>query len=416
MAPPPLANTTPYINTPATQVLRQEIEELKYQRSGGVALGGNWRSRSGDSGMSSLSDFTIPVEGRMPIGDGGHLVLKMAAVMLDAGQLSQKNLNAAQQFGTNALSNVTTFTSSNRTQQDSGIALALAYETQNLKIDIGTSPLGFASPTFVGGLSYTERFGNVSVKLDLSRRSVTDSLLSYAGTVDDRTGSKWGGVTATGGRAEVGVEEGPFGIYGYGSYHVLTGKNVVRNTRFEGGAGAFYKVYKDNDMELTAGVNVTAIGYNKNLRYFTYGHGGYFSPQRYFSLSLPVEWSGRSGALAYKLDASIGVQTFRENDAPYFPGSSALQGEWESLAATAPSPSGVTWKTYYPGQTKTGLGFRLSGAAEYRLAPQWLVGGKLALDNASNYLQTSGLIYVRYNFEPSSRPPAFPPATMKVTY
>jgi len=26
------------------------------------------------------------------------------------------------------------------------------------------------------------------------------------------------------------------------------------------------------------------------------------------------------------------------------------------------------------------------------------------------------LIYVRYNFEPSSRPPAFPPATMKVTY
>lgn len=413
---PPLANTTPYINTPATQVLRQEIEELKYQRSGGVALGGNWRSRSGDSGMSSLSDFTIPVEGRMPIGDGGHLVLKMAAVMLDAGQLSQKNLNTAQQFGTNALSNVTTFTSSNRTQQDSGIALALAYETQNLKIDIGTSPLGFASPTFVGGLSYTERFGNVSVKLDLSRRSVTDSLLSYAGTVDDRTGSKWGGVTATGGRAEVGVEEGPFGIYGYGSYHVLTGKNVVRNTRFEGGAGAFYKVYKDNDMELTAGVNVTAIGYNKNLRYFTYGHGGYFSPQRYFSLSLPVEWSGRSGALAYKLDASIGVQTFRENDAPYFPGSSALQGEWESLAATAPSPSGVTWKTYYPGQTKTGLGFRLSGAAEYRLAPQWLVGGKLALDNASNYLQTSGLIYVRYNFEPSSRPPAFPPATMKVTY
>lgn len=413
---PPLSNNTPYINTPATQVLRQEIEELKYQRSGGVALGGSWRSRSGDSGMSSLSDFTIPIEGRMPIGDGGHLVLKMAAVMLDAGQLSQKNLNTSQQFGTNALSNVTTFTSSNRTQQDSGIALALAYETQNLKIDLGTSPLGFASSTFVGGLSYTERFGNVSVKLDLSRRSVTDSLLSYAGTVDDRTGSKWGGVTATGGRAEVGVEEGPFGIYGYGSYHVLTGKNVVRNSRFEGGAGAFYKVYKDNDMELTAGVNVTAIGYNKNLRYFTYGHGGYFSPQRYFSLSLPIEWSGRSGALAYKLDASIGVQTFRENDAAYFPGSSALQGEWESLAATAPSPSGVTWKTYYPGQTKTGLGFRLAGAAEYRLASQWLVGGKLALDNASNYLQTSGLIYVRYNFEPSSRPPAFPPATMKVTY
>ena len=44
-------------------------------------------------------------------------------------------------------------------------------------------------------------------------------------------------------------------------------------------------------------MNLTAIGYSKNLRYYTFGHGGYFSPQRYFSLSLPVEWSGRSGNL-----------------------------------------------------------------------------------------------------------------------
>lgn len=413
---PPLNQPAAPINTPSSRLLRQEIEDLKVQRAAGLAVGGSWRARSGDAGTSSLSDFSLPIEGRMPMGDGGHLVLKLTPVILDAGQISRSNLNISQQFGTNALSNATTFSSSNRNQTDSGIALALAYETRNLKVDIGSTPLGFTSATLAGGLSYSETFGGVSLKLDVSRRAITDSLLSYAGTIDDRTGQKWGGVTATGGRAEVGVEEGPFGVYGYGSYHILSGKNVVRNSRFEAGAGAFYKLFREEDSELTVGVSLTALGYDKNLRYFTFGHGGYFSPQRYLSLSLPVEWAGRNGALSYKLDASIGVQTFRENDAPYFPGSSALQAEWESLAAVGATPTGVTWKTFYPGQTKTGLGFRITGAAEYRFAPKWLVGGKLSVDNASNYLQTSGLVYLRYSFEPSTRAPAFPPATLKVTY
>lgn len=413
---PPLSTSPAAVNTPSSRLLRQEIEDLKVQRAAGVAVGGSWRARSGDAGTSSLSDFSLPIEGRMPMGDGGHLVLKLTPVILDAGQISRSNLNISQQFGTNALSNATTFTSSNRNQTDSGIALALAYETRHLKVDIGSTPLGFTAATLAGGLSYNETFGSVSLKVDVSRRAVTDSLLSYAGTVDDRTGQKWGGVTATGGRAEVGVEEGPFGVYGYGSYHLLSGKNVVRNSRFEAGAGAFYKLFREEDNELTVGVSLTAMGYDKNLRYFTFGHGGYFSPQRYLSLSLPVEWTGRSGALSYKLDASVGVQTFRENDAPYFPGSSALQAEWESLATVGAAPTGVTWKTFYPGQTKTGLGFRITGAAEYRFAPKWLVGGKLSVDNASNYLQTSGLVYLRYSFEPSTRAPAFPPSTLKVTY
>jgi hypothetical protein len=74
----------------------------------------------------------------------------------------------------------------------------------------------------------------------------------------------------------------------------------------------------------------------------------------------------------------------------------------------------VTWKTNYPGQTKTGMGFRLSGAMEYRLAPKWVLGGRLALDNASDYFQSSGLLYVRYNFEPNTRPVNFPPNTLRV--
>lgn len=402
-----------------TVALSEEIEELKAQRSGSAIGGGTWRSRSGDSGTSSLSDLSSTIETRLPFGDGGHVVLRAIPVLLDAGQISRTDLNTSQRFGTNAFGVAAALTSANRNQQAAGVGFGIGYESLRLKLDVGNTPAGFKVVTPVGGIAYNDRLGDMSLKLDFSRRSVTDSLLSYAGTVDDRTGTVWGGVTATGGRAELGIEKGRFGAYGYGSYHYVGGKGVADNFRYEGGAGAYYKVVNEPHMELTTGVSITALSYDKNLRYFTLGHGGYFSPQRYLSVNLPIDWSGRSGQLSYKLDGSIGIQSFRENSAAYFPNSSALQSAWESAAATANAtagaPAGVTWKTTYPGQSKTGLGFRLGGAAEYRLAPQWAVGGKVALDNASDYFQVSGLLYLRYNFEPSSRPVAFPPNTLRVT-
>lgn len=405
-------------STREAQALRDEIDELRAQRSGSAVLGGAWRSRSGDAGTSSLSDLTIPMETRLPMGDGGHVVLRVIPVALDSGQISRTDLNTSQRFGTNAFSAAAALTTTNANQQASGVGFGVGYESLRLKFDLGNTPAGFRAMTAVGGIAYTDRLGDLSVKLDLSRRSVTDSVLSYAGTVDDRTGTVWGGVTATGGRAEIGTAIGDFGAYGFGSYHFVGGKNVANNNRYEGGAGAYYKVINTPSMELTAGLSATALGYDKNLRYFTLGHGGYFSPQRYFSLNIPVEWTGRSGQLSYRFDGSIGVQSFRESSAAYFPTSAGLQTAWEAAAteanATAGGPTGVTWKTSYPGQSKTGLGFRMGGAAEYRLAPKWTVGGKLALDNASDYFQTSGLIYLRYNFEGSSKDVSFPPNTLRV--
>jgi hypothetical protein len=245
---------------------------------------------------------------------------------------------------------------------------------------------------------------------------VTDSLLSYAGTLDDVTGRTWGGVTATGARVELGVEQGPFGLYGYTGAHAYRGKNVVNNSRFEVGGGAYYKLIQDADLELTAGVSVTALGFQRNLRYFTLGHGGYFSPQRYFSIALPLEVSGRSGKVSYRVDGSIGIQNFRENSAAYFPGDAVQQSNWETVATAnaVAAPTGVTWRAFYPGQSKTGLGFRLGGEAEYQFASQWSVGGKVSIDNASSYTQTGGLLYVRYSFDPIYTPTRIPPRVLKV--
>jgi tetratricopeptide (TPR) repeat protein len=396
--------------------LQREIDELRADRAASISAGGIWQGRNGDAGTSELSNFSTVIEGRFPVTEGGHMVLRLEPVFLSAGKINPTDYNASQQFGSNALANVGGSAGTTREQQDSGMAISVGFETAHLKLDIGTTPLGFAVQNVVGGLSYNDNFGDVKLKLDLNRRPVTDSLLSYAGTVDDVTGKTWGGVVSTGGRVEVGVEQGKFGLYGYGSLAALTGKNVVSNSKFELGAGVYYKLVQDSDMDLTAGLSVTTLGYKRNLRYFTLGHGGYFSPQRYFSIDLPVEWAGRSGKLAYKLDGSIGIQTFRENSAAYYPGDPTQQANWETVATAnaIAAPVGVSWLTYYPAQSKTGLGFKLGGEAEYRFAPRWSVGGKIAMDNASSYTQTSGLLYFRYYFDSINTPPVFPPRTLKV--
>ena len=413
----------PVTSTPTLQrrasgpgALQREIDELRADRAGWFGAGAMWRGRNGDTGTSELTDFSTVVESRFPFGQGGHLVLRLEPVFLSAGRINATDFNASQQFGSNALAIVGGGVGTTREQQDSGVAFSVGYENARLKLDLGTTPLGFQVVNFVGGLTYNDAFGDLKLKLDLSRRPITDSLLSYAGTRDDVTGRTWGGVTATGGRVEVGVEQGRFGLFGYGGLHALTGKNVVSNNRFEIGGGAYYKVIQDPDMEFTAGVSVTALGYKRNLRFFTLGHGGYFSPQRYFSLALPLELSGRYGKMAYKLDGSIGIQNFRENSVAYFPGDATQQANWETVATanSVAAPTGVTYRSFYPGQSKSGLGFRLGAEAEYQFAPQWMVGGKVGIDNASSYTQTSGMVYVKYSFDPIYTAAKLPVKTMKV--
>jgi cellulose synthase operon protein C len=414
----PLIQAQTEATTKTNQALRQEIDDLTAQRSGSATVGAAWRNRNGQSGTSALSEYSVPAEVRLSVGEGGHLVLRATPVFLDSGQINTTDLNTAQQFGVNAFTASQTFSSTNSLQKASGVGLGLGYENLHLKLDIGTTPIGFRATTLIGGINYSDRIGDMSLNLDLSRRSVTDSILSYAGALDDRTGTTWGGVTATGGRGQLGFEAGAIGVYAYGSYHYVGGQNVADNNRYEGGAGTYYKLVTEPNMALTAGLAVTALSYDKNLRYFTYGHGGYFSPQRFASLNFPIEWSGRNGQLSYKLDGSVGLQSLRENSASYFPNNTALQSSWETTAAaanaTAGGPAGVTWKTSYAGQSKVGLGFRVGASAEYRFAPKWAIGGRLNIDNSSDFLQSAGLVYVRYNFEAASKQVTFPPNILRI--
>lgn len=388
------------------EVLR-EIADINAKRTTYASFGLSLRSRDGQPGLDRLTDVETPVEFSIAGVQAGRFKLRAVPTFLDAGTVAGSQIPL---FGAMAL--VDPNDGYSFSQSESGIAVGAAYEIGDFKADFGSSPLGFPVETLVGGINWRPSMDKVSFKLDLSRRPVTDSLLSYAGTVDPATGNTFGGVTKTGGRIDVAYDLGQFGVYVDGAYHVLDGENVARNSVYEIGGGFYARALDRRDMRVTYGVNVTTFFYNKNLRRFTYGQGGYFSPQSYFAVAIPLEWSGGRDRFSYKLNAAIGIQSFKEDASAAFPNNPELQSAIETFVIDNPDSDAVAG---YSSQSSTGIGFNFGGAFEYMISPNLIAGARFGVDNARDYEEAQALGYIRFNFS-GQRSVMSPPATLMPFY
>jgi len=176
----------------------------------------------------------------------------------------------------------------------------------------------------------------VSASLEASSRSVTESFVSMAGATDPGTGEHWGGVLLQGGRLDLGVAGRAGSIWAYGEAGRLIGVRVEDNTRLAAGAGAELSLFRGPLGEIRAGPAVTALSFENNERFFTLGHGGYFSPQRFVHGGLVLKWQ-RAGKVRWDAAAEPGYDWFEEAHAPVFP----------------LDPDGA----FYPGQTQGALSF-----------------------------------------------------------
>jgi hypothetical protein len=395
--------------------VRDELREVQQSQISSFSVGATARARQGEAGMSQLSEIEAPVQLKMSVGDG-HLILGVTPTGASAGAPGTP-YGTLSRFGGGPVTALDMPLRAPGSQSDSGIGVSVGYESGGLKADIGTTPLGFGQSDVTGGVRYRMALNDqLTMAVDLSRRPVNDSLLSFAGARDARTGDRWGGVSATGGRIDMTWDDGELGLYGYGSLHGITGTRVRSNARAELGGGMYWHVHRTSNADLTAGLSFSGLSYQRNLRYFTVGHGGYFSPQQFVSFGLPVEWAQRNGRLSYQLKGSVGVQYFKEDAAPYFPNSPSRQAA-AVLAASDALAFGETGATaIYPGQSRTGLGYNLGAAMEYQMHPQVFLGGHLALNNARNYREFAGGLYVRYAFQPYNGLQVFPVNPLRSPY
>ncbi|WP_198359356.1 cellulose synthase subunit BcsC-related outer membrane protein, partial [Burkholderia ubonensis] len=344
----------------------EELAEINRQQSSNLAGGAVLRQRAGENGLSRLMDVETPLEGRIRAGNG-QLVVTATPVMLDAGTATNSASTRAR-FGAG-------FAQSSSpadigAQSASGVGLSVGYSSRSLQADVGVTPIGFRERNVVGGLQYNGNLTDqTSYSLAVTRRAVTDSLLSYAGARDASAGLEWGGVTANSARATLGWDDGTSGLYANGQFQYLDGHHVQANYAGKIGGGFYGRVYNDANQTLTVGLNTTLMRYTKNQSYFTYGQGGYFSPQQYIIVNLPIEYIGRNGAFTYAIKNSIGIQHYHLNAASYFP---LDPGRQQAAAANMASKNDAALdaNAVYPGQSKTGLAYSLALAGEYQLSPR----------------------------------------------
>jgi hypothetical protein len=283
----------------------------------------------------------------------------------------------------------------------------VGYSVDGLDLRLGTTPIGFEYVDFTGRAAWRGTIGEgrgTSIGVELNRRQLDDSVLSMAGAYDSRTREHWGGMMATGLRMDISGDEGNGEVYGWVSVDAINGHHVANNVKAEIGGGVNFKLLNSASESVVLGARLTLLGYQKNQRFFTYGQGGYFSPQTFISLAMPVEWKLRSGKTRVELGGAVGIQGFREDAADYFPSSAARQAaavaaakKAVQLQLTTADPTAV-----YPGQSKVGLSYEMHGKLSYELSNRLQLVGQLGLDNARDYRQFSGGVSLRYTFGQSS--------------
>lgn len=366
--------------------IAQDIEAIEARRQPRVEVGMERLQKNSTSGISTLRGWEIPAVAWMPRGYDGHHFLHVDRVRLDAGALPI-SADDASHYGQVAAWPQSAYPEAPGAPRGEGTNVGIGYRGRGIEWDLGVIGIGMPVTNVVGGISYGEWSEQFSYHLEFSRRPLTGSLLAYAGARDPITGQTWGGVVATGVSGRVSRPWGRFSTSLSGSYALLQGRHVRDNTRLQVRAAIDRDVYATSHATLNVGAALAWWRYAHDLSEFTWGHGGYYSPQRYLSLSLPVEWSGRRGAFTWLLRGAVSVSRSASRASDYYPGSPALQAQAQAQA--------LGYTPVFAAGGSSGLGRSLRAAVEYQATPHMALGAQLALDRSDYYAPTTLTVYLR---------------------
>ncbi|GJA20613.1 cellulose synthase complex outer membrane protein BcsC [Aeromonas caviae] len=362
--------------------LRSDLDRHYRQSQTTFSLDSDYWGSSGTGGYSDLRALTQMAQLDTPLA-GGTAFGRLELVDMDAGDLPDSPYRA--QFGTCAARDCR----GDAHQQSRGTTLAAGWQRGAWAFDLGTTPLGFEVVDWVGGATLTGDWHTLGWGMTLSRRPVSSSLLSYGGTVDPGTGISWGGVRANGVRLDLSRDlGGAVGFWGSAQQHLLTGKNVPDNWRTRLMGGGYYKFVNETHRRASVGLSTMLWHYQQDLGGYTLGQGGYYSPQGYFSLSVPVSYRQRTPDWSWELGGSGSWSYARTDDSRRYP----LEG---LLPAGLPDRNAPV-----KGGSSSGFGYTLNGVVEHRLTEHWRIGGRVDIQQADDYAPSHVTLFLRYTFKP----------------
>ncbi len=350
-----------------------------------------WRDDDVTAGLSDLQQDLRLLQLEWPQA-GGRSFLRVEEIALDAGRFAaDADGRHREVFGTCALPGLAGCAVTH--EQARGTSLALGWSDARWSVDLGRSPQGFALSNWLGGVSRSGEWGALGWTLSASRRPLANSLLSYAGARDPRTGQRWGAVTATGFALGLSHDQGDaHGFWADLAQHWLQGEQVADNRRTRMMAGYYYRLNEQVDQRLRLGMTAMHWRYDRDLSGYGLGQGGYYSPQRYSALSLSLSQAWRSADWSLQLEGALGASWARSEASRDYP----LRALIEGLLVERPAPD----FDLRPGTRTTAWSYRATALVERRLSDHWLLGGSFNWQRSEDYAPSYLQLQLRYLFEP----------------
>lgn len=390
--------------------IRADASELYRRTNPTLTLSSdNWFRNDGTPGLSQLRANTTMLQMDYPIANGVGF-LRADYIQMNAGSFATTSTGEiTERFGTCIFNGQTAAGTAVSlpgcqnvpTQKVEGAAFALGWQDKRWGFDLGRTPSSFPVSNWTGGVNVLGDLGDLGWRLTVSRRPMANSLLSLAGATDPRTGVVWGGVVSTGATVSLSWDKGlADGVWANIGYHKLTGTNVADNTRFRAMAGYYRRLINKPNELLTVGVNAMYWSYERNLGNFTFGQGGYYSPQMYASIGFPVGYAKRWDDWALMLQGSVSVSVARTSNETYYPLMGAMPGPVNALLNRGATPASLLPSNSTTGSTSTGFGYSLRGALERRLGNHWVLGAAFDLQRGQDFMPSRFMVYLRYFFKP----------------
>ncbi|WBA56362.1 MULTISPECIES: cellulose synthase subunit BcsC-related outer membrane protein [Providencia] len=380
------------------------LADLRQKTSVSINSEVQFTRHSGESGLSQLTELKETVTLSLPLFDDVKLALNVSPSMMSSGKTPAEN---ASLVGSGALTraNRRSLVESdlrNDLHADEineraiqGLESSMMLKGDNFQFDFGHTNSDGVIVSLVGGAEWMlETSPNSRLTFGAERRAVTDSLLSYSGLIDSTTGRKWGAVTRNAVSTQYAWDDSQYGAYAKVAINKYIGTQVPNNQSIDLNTGTYIYGINKKDKSLKFGANVHYMGFDKNLNHYTLGQAGYFSPQRYIAISLPVSYEQTIDKLSLKLNSTLGYQSYSSNSADYYPTDKRYQAELKNYSQNDEYIDYV-----YEKSSEKGFSYSINFDTNYKFSPSSFIGANVSYNTFGNYNETKANIYFKYLFD-----------------
>jgi len=304
----------PKVQKAAWKSINKSYTDLIYENS--ISAGFYLQSQDGEKGLTSFSKYVLPIDyDYYSLQKRIHFYIDSDILHLYNGKLDSLASFEDYGFGTTQQENTLEY--------DIGFMPKVGLDVKQYHFMIGTTPLGSKiSPELTALLSayFTKNRWMATIKLE--QKELDETMLSFVGerAKDDTQEVYWGRVVKR--AATFGISyDAPVNL----SLNILYapeifGENVETNSEMKAIFTAiYYPVVQDLDY-MQIGAIAIYDSYDKNENLFTYGHGGYFSPQSFLMTGVFTEFGEHLDEdLYYKAKLALGFETYSVDDTKKFP-------------------------------------------------------------------------------------------------